>query len=180
MHIMELTTEDIARLYERYYKILRAKITHIIGDSRDAEDLTQEVFIRILKHKTFTNVSDAALNVWINTIATNIALDYLRTQKSHNQRVPIYSYDTLYSPDCEENQESYWLADSTHDPQEQDDTTSRVLRSLQAHYRQTLLLTIQGYNYHEIARICQISEGSAKMWLHRAKKAFQKQYQKAS
>ena len=48
-----------------------------MGNQNDAEDLTQEVFIRVLKSLPKFN-SDYPLNTWILSIAKHVAIDHYR------------------------------------------------------------------------------------------------------
>ncbi|WP_233499230.1 RNA polymerase sigma factor [Bacillus weihaiensis] len=74
---MEVWIEDI---YEQYYLDVYRFLICFTGHKDDAEDLTQEVFIRVLKcYSTFNN--ECHLKTWILSIAKHIAIDQLRRRK---------------------------------------------------------------------------------------------------
>lgn len=64
-------------LMERYQNRLLGVLTHLVGDSADAEDLTQEVFLRIYKARKGYRPR-ARFSTWLFTIANNLAMNHAR------------------------------------------------------------------------------------------------------
>ena len=105
-------------LFERYRHSLLKHILHIVRDERAAEDLVQEVFLRV-----WTSAGQwdgrGELRSWLYRIATNLALNHLRAVHRRRQQpleVPEEAYD---DEDGAPTQMPTWLIDSASpDPQE--------------------------------------------------------------
>lgn len=74
-------------LVRNYQSRLLAVLTHVIGRRDEAEDLTQDVFLRIYKARKGYKPR-AKFSTWLFTIANNAALNYLRS-KGRNQTVSL-------------------------------------------------------------------------------------------
>ena len=72
------------KIYDEYYDKVNRYLKRMVGDG-EAEDLTQEVFIKIGKSlETFRG--EAQLSTWIYRIATHTALDRFRATHAHESR----------------------------------------------------------------------------------------------
>ena len=72
-----------AAIFEEYRSRIYHHILHLVRDPSEAEDLTQETFLRV--HRKLDVLQDrAALGVWLYRIATNVCYDRFR-QSSHRQ-----------------------------------------------------------------------------------------------
>ncbi len=76
-------------LVERYQNRLVGILFHLVGNREEAEDLSQEVFLRIYKARKGYRPK-AKFSTWLFTIANNLALNHLRS-KGRNRSVPIGS-----------------------------------------------------------------------------------------
>ena len=74
-------------LVERYQNRLVGILFHLVGNRDEAEDLCQEVFLRIYKARKGYRPR-AKFSTWLFTIANNLALNHLRS-KGRNPSVPI-------------------------------------------------------------------------------------------
>jgi RNA polymerase sigma-70 factor, ECF subfamily len=74
-------------LVERYQNRLVGILFHLVGNRDEAEDLCQEVFLRIYKARKGYRPR-AKFSTWLFTIANNLALNFLRS-KGRNPSVPI-------------------------------------------------------------------------------------------
>jgi RNA polymerase sigma-70 factor (ECF subfamily) len=74
-------------LVERYQNRLMSILFHLVGNRDEAEDLCQEVFLRIYKARKGYRPR-AKFSTWLFTIANNLALNHLRN-KGRNASVPI-------------------------------------------------------------------------------------------
>ena len=94
--IMETTanTSDniITRSYEEYYQVIFTYITYRITHRYEAEDLTQDVFVRLLDYKQMLRPD--TVKYFLFTIARNIVIDYIRRYYK-NQEIDSYIYDTM-------------------------------------------------------------------------------------
>lgn len=69
-------------LYDEYYKLVYFCIIGIVENTQDAEDLANEVFIKVYNNKEKLN-KDKNLKYYIITIAKNLAIDFIRKRKLH-------------------------------------------------------------------------------------------------
>jgi RNA polymerase sigma-70 factor, ECF subfamily len=73
-------------LYRKYHQELFQFLIYLVKNRDIAEDLTQEVYIRVIKsHHHFEGRSSE--KTWIFSIARNVAIDYFRKQKSIKGRI---------------------------------------------------------------------------------------------
>src|SRR5580700_8913673 len=79
-------------LLERYQNRLVGILFHLVGNREEAEDLCQEVFLRIYKARKGYRAR-AKFSTWLFTIANNLALNYLRS-KGRSPNVAIGSKST--------------------------------------------------------------------------------------
>ncbi len=93
--ICERNARAFEVLFDRYRHSLQKHILRIVRDERAAEDLVQEIFLRV-----WTNAAQwdgrGKLKSWLYRIATNLALNHLRTVHRRRQQpleIPEDSYD---------------------------------------------------------------------------------------
>lgn len=148
------------QLYDDYSKLVRSVIYQIAGSSH-LNDLVQEAFIKIWKGlPEFQEQSQ--LSTWIYRIATNVALDALR---SWSRRKENFEYDFSQLQD-ERN-----TADQDYENRQ---IVQLGLQQLTEQHRSVLVLAyIHERPIAEIADILSVSEGTVKSRLHYAKEAFQ-------
>jgi RNA polymerase sigma-70 factor, ECF subfamily len=77
-----LPSAQVARLYKRYGAVIYSRAKRVLKDDAEAEDATQEVFMRVMRHIERIPEDDAAL-AWIHRICTNYCLNVVRSRKSH-------------------------------------------------------------------------------------------------
>ena len=81
-------------LYDMYSKSLYGVISNLIKDSDDAEDVLQDVFVKIWKNINSYNESKGRFYTWMLNIARNSSIDRLRS-KSHNNKQKNLSSDNF-------------------------------------------------------------------------------------
>lgn len=81
-------------LYDMYSKSLYGVISNLIKDSDDAEDVLQDVFVKIWKNIDSYNESKGRFYTWMLNIARNSSIDRLRS-KSHNNKQKNLSSDNF-------------------------------------------------------------------------------------
>lgn len=87
--------EIVAKAYEDYHKFIVTYIDRRINNHEDAEDLTQELFIRLLNYSQL--ICEDTLKSFLFTMAHNMLTDYYR----HHARQPqmsTYTYDVMNKP----------------------------------------------------------------------------------
>jgi RNA polymerase sigma-70 factor (ECF subfamily) len=162
-----------AVLVERYQTRLLNFIYRTIGDRDRAEDLVQEVFIRVYRHLHRFDRSKK-FSTWVYTIASNLAKNELRNRS----RNPLVLFQTIQGASDEEDR-----------PLQFEDTTARpddlyrkrhlrelvedTVAKLPEHHRQVFVLReLEGKSYEEIAEITDCNLGTVKSRLNRARTAF--------
>ncbi len=77
-----------AQLYERYFEKIYRYISLKIGDRYEAEDMTQQVFLKALKSISSFKWKDVPFSAWLYRIAHNEIVDYLR-RKTRRPTAPL-------------------------------------------------------------------------------------------
>jgi RNA polymerase sigma-70 factor (ECF subfamily) len=160
-------------LVERYQTRLLNFVYRTIGDRDRAEDLVQEVFIRVHRHLHRFDQSKK-FSTWIYTIASNLAKNELRNRA----RNPLVFFQSMRS-EADEEERPLQFEDTTSRPD--DMYRKRHLRqlvedsvaALPEHHRQVFVLReLEGKSYEEIADITACNLGTVKSRLNRARNAF--------
>jgi RNA polymerase sigma-70 factor (ECF subfamily) len=160
-------------LVERYQTRLLNFIYRTIGDRERAEDLVQEVFIRVYRHLHRFDRSKK-FSTWIYTIASNLAKNELRNRS----RNPLVLFQAIRKTWQDEDRPLQF-----EDPAGRPDDLfrKRHLRELveasvgrlPEHHRQVFILReLEGKSYEEIAEITDCNLGTVKSRLNRARNAF--------
>jgi RNA polymerase sigma-70 factor (ECF subfamily) len=155
----------------RYKNKLYNYIFRMVGNSDDAEDITQEVFVRMfISLDTFRRQS--SLHTWLFRIAGNLCIDHFRRGKK--LRSHAYSLDEPYQGD--EDGSGRELPDSTFEPhrllenQEMSEQIQMALGQLPEKLRAVLILhDIEDLPYDEIAQIVGCPLGTVKSRLFHAR-----------
>ena len=79
------------QLYDMYSKSLFSIITNLIKDREEAEDVLQEVFVKIWKNIDTYNQSKGRLYTWMLNIARNTTIDKLRSKGFNNSQKNLSS-----------------------------------------------------------------------------------------
>ena len=160
-------------LVDRYQTRLLNFIYRTIGDREKAEDLVQEVFIRVYRHLHRFDRSKK-FSTWIYTIASNLAKNELRNRS----RNPLVLFQTLLKNRQEDQRPLEW-EDNTYRPD--DLFRKRALKAqvdaavdqLPEHHRTVFILReMEGKTYEEIAEITDTNLGTVKSRLNRARNSF--------
>ena len=138
------------------------------GNSEDAQDMTQEAFLKAWKNLS-TFQFDSAFSTWLYRLASNCCLDLLRSMK----RKPTVS---LTAETEDEDGEIIDVADDAPSPEEEAivsqerDDLRKALALLDDEQRQILILrVVNDLSYTEIAEVLNIKEGTVKSRLSRAR-----------
>ena len=165
--------EALLTQHERtVYRIVYA----ILGNGTDAEDVTQEVFIKLWRTLPRYRF-DASFSTYLTRIAHNAAYDHLRANRRHAQIEPLIRVDAdgeeeplpLADPDPQGDPAAWYLS------REAAAQLRDAIDRLPPDMREILVLRLHcAYSYEQIATLLAISEGTVKSRLHRAKKMLQK------
>jgi RNA polymerase sigma-70 factor (ECF subfamily) len=160
-------------LVDRYQRRLLNFVYRTIGDRERAEDLVQEVFIRVHRHMHRFDQTKK-FSTWIYTIASNLAKNELRNRS----RNPLVLFQTIRK-DQDGDQRPLQFEDTHSRPD--DLYRKRHLRELVGwavaqlpeHHRIVFVLReLEGKTYEEIAEITDCNLGTVKSRLNRARARF--------
>jgi RNA polymerase sigma-70 factor, ECF subfamily len=171
---------DLIMLYEKYKRPIHTYIYRLLASQEDADDLTQEVFMRAFV--SWPELYDHNnLSPWLYRIATNLCVDLLRRRK----RISWWPLARRHSNDQQseysfEEEASYLPSDTGGIPEVFEREHIRLaLASMPEDYAIVLVLNAaQGIPYQDIATIVGISPNAAATRISRAKRMFAEQYQR--
>ncbi len=160
-------------LVDRYQSRLLNFVYRTVGDRERAEDLVQEVFIRVYRHLHRFDRSKK-FSTWVYTIASNLAKNELRNRS----RNPLVLFQAI-KRNWDADQRPLEWEDNTYRPD--DLFRKRHLRrmvesavsELPEHHRTVFILReMEGKTYEEIADITKCNLGTVKSRLNRARNNF--------
>lgn len=96
--------EAFAQLYEEYFNKIYRYIVIRIGDAMEAEDITQQVFLKALRSIGSFKWKGAPFSAWLYRIAHNQVVDYLR-KKGRRTTVPLDGIQLAAESDPQEEVE---------------------------------------------------------------------------
>lgn len=149
----EVVTQHSARVYRLAYRLT--------GNQHDAEDLTQEVFVRVFR--SLSSYTPGTFEGWLHRITTNLFLDQVRRKKRIRfDALPEDADDRMAGSD--EGPERMWEHNNLdHDVQ-------AALDTLPAEFRAAVVLCdIEGLSYEEIATTLDIKLGTVRSRIHRGR-----------
>ena len=141
----------------------------VVQDSGLAEDVTQEVFLRL--YNNLDSISDQEmLRPWLIRVAINVARNTVRTNIRANTRDENYVKETFDETVCS--------IEKSFEEQEKMTEVSRALGKIKEPLRSCLILKQQGLSYKEIAESLSLNETSIGTFVARARKEFVRFYGK--
>ncbi|HET9911046.1 MAG TPA: sigma-70 family RNA polymerase sigma factor [Anaerolineales bacterium] len=160
---------DFPKIYEAFQPKILRYLTRLVGEA-EAEDLTQEVLIKVSEAVPDFR-GESQLSTWIYRIATNAALDRLRSP-SHKQIV--HDCSTSEETELEDRDAATGERTPLIEPQifrkEMNECIQGFIQKLPENYRVVLVLSeFEGLKDSEIAETLGISSGAVKIRLHRAR-----------
>ena len=158
-------------LVELYQARLVTVMHHLVGNNEEAEDLAQEVFLRVYRaRKTYR--PRAKFSTWLFTIANNLALNALRSR----QRKPEIPLDVRDSGPLGPRPAEQLVRDRANQPsqriqqQELVVIIRRALENLNERQRMAVVLNkFEDMNYAEIAEVMGLTTKAVKSLLSRAR-----------
>ena len=167
--------QSFALLLQRYRSPLVNFLYRMVRNREQAEDLAQEVFVRVYRARA-DYVPSAKFTTWLFRIATNLALNSLRDTR--HQRMEI-SLDAPVSVDSEDGDERMLDVADKHPDIEQhlveEDRKAMIRHAIdklpEKQRAAVLLHKYQELDYGEIAKILSCSESALKSLLFRAYEA---------
>jgi RNA polymerase sigma-70 factor, ECF subfamily len=161
--------EIVQRYHRRIYNICY----RFTGSGTDADDLTQEVFIKMYRTLNSYNVERGAFMTWVTTVTRNLLVDHFR--KTRQERVT----DSLDTPQSEQD-DAMPLGERIPDKGPSPDTRVQsreakeavhlALQRLSPELREAVILRdLQDMDYREIATVLRVPEGTVTSRINRGR-----------
>jgi len=160
---------DFEKIYDEYYQRIVQYLTRIAGPN-DAEDITQEVFGKI-SGSLGGFQGKSKLSTWIYRIATNTAIDRLRSAAYRHAKEECTIEDaTGHETKSDWTDQKPPATDQVVIRKEMSECVNEFIDKLPQDYRTVIVLSeLEGLTNKEIAEILDISLDTAKIRLHRAR-----------
>lgn len=141
-------------------------ITRMVGRPDDAEDIAQDVFVRL--YLSLDKLRDAAqFEPWMYRLIANASIDYLRRHKRVRIRVSDLSDEQVFTVE-----KTLAIDDARGKEQQRDlrESVERMLSLLSSEARTLLVLKeVEGLSIRELSEVFRISEDAVKVRLFRAR-----------
>jgi RNA polymerase sigma-70 factor, ECF subfamily len=160
---------DFEQVYAMFQPKIYRYLTRLIG-TIEAEDLTQEVFIRV-DNSLNTLRNQSQISTWIYKIATNAALDRMRSssfKREVTEKPSAIEADLHSKNGCSDN--NPFSIEEQVIRKEMNKCIQQCITSLPENLRTILVLSdVEGLRNSEIAEILGLNLSTVKIRLHRAK-----------
>jgi RNA polymerase sigma factor (sigma-70 family) len=154
----------MAVLFERYQVRMYNYFLRMLSDAAAAEDLTQQLFIRVLQFRM--KFKPGNVKAWLYRMATNLAADHCKLQmKNRGRQLELTEiHEAHIDAESGFSEGDYKMLD-------------RALLALDAEQRELIVLSkYHGLRYDEIAAIFNLSMPNVKVKIHRAMIQLRKTY----
>jgi RNA polymerase sigma-70 factor (ECF subfamily) len=167
---IRLAQQGDAGAFERIYRLHSRRVyalcLRMVGNTAEAEDLTQDAFLQLFR-KIGTFRGESAFSTWLHRLAVNVVLMKLR-----KKTLPATSLEESTDPEDESSGPRREIGapdlllsgsiDRVH--------LERAIEQLPPGYRQVFVLhDVQGFEHNEIAGLMDCSIGNSKSQLHKAR-----------
>ena len=153
-------------LFHRHYDRVYGILFRLVGERGEAEDLAQEVFLRLHDHARRQRGPDDNVSAWLYRVATNLGYNALRDRRRRWQR------DVALVPSDGEDAEARVAR------REERRAVRAALATLSQRQAQLLVLRQMEFNYAECAAVVGVAPASVGALLARAARAFREAYEK--
>jgi RNA polymerase sigma-70 factor (ECF subfamily) len=159
----EAAWEDLVRVHtRRVYSICY----RFVGSDQEAQDLTQEVFLRVFRSLKSFRAGEGSFAVWLSRLSRNLLIDHYRRTKlerstdSIEEQLPMLEEKTAMSA----------RADGLVAGREASELLQGALQRLSPELRETVILRdLEELEYKEIAQVLNVPEGTVKSRLNRGR-----------
>jgi len=142
----------IRKLVEKHQRQVRATVVGMLGETAEAEDVAQEVFIRFFN--ALSNFKgDAKPSTYLTRIAVNLSLNEIKRQQRKNRWLVFFQKEEKINQ----------IEDKTANPDRQDtkELVHRALQLLEPEFRSVIVLRmLDGYSVKETAEILKLPNGT--------------------
>lgn len=172
---------DFQNIYDTFQPKIHSYLSRLVGKA-EAEDLTQEVFFKVNQNLKGFRGEPRGLSTWLYRIATNVALDRLRSPSFQKMVRNRLSNDS--NAECEVATEVnvVWAGEKAPSVEQQlirkemNECIRNFIEKLPENYKTVLVLgELEGLRNQEIAEILGLSVDTVKIRLHRARAKIKKE-----
>ncbi|MFC2009783.1 RNA polymerase sigma factor [Chloroflexota bacterium] len=151
------SARDFGKMYDLFVESVYRHIYYRVGNARDAEDLTQQTFLKAWKAIGKYKITASPFKAWLIKISHNLIIDFYRSRKSE-----IYiDFDIISS---KPESDPALLAEANFSQNE----IRQAINKLHGDQQQVILMRyIEDFSYPEIAVALGKSEGTIRVILHR-------------
>ncbi|HZQ17731.1 MAG TPA: sigma-70 family RNA polymerase sigma factor [Terriglobales bacterium] len=161
--------EIVQRYHRRIYNICY----RFAGSAEDAQDLTQEVFIRMYRTLTTYDTSKGAFTTWLTTMTRNLLVDHFRKTKQDRMTDSLDATASGHEdamPLGERIPDEGPPPDSGVKSRETREVVHSALQKLSPELREAVILRdLQDMDYREIATVLRVPEGTVKSRINRGR-----------
>ncbi len=160
-------------LVQRYHRRIYNICYRFVGSAGDAEDLTQEVFIRMYRTLKSYEVERGAFMTWVTTMTRNLLVDHFRGTKQERLTdsldvAPSERDDAM--PLSEQIRDGRPAPDARAQAQQLGDAVHRAIGKLSPDLREAVILRdLQDMDYKQIATVLKVPEGTVKSRINRGR-----------
>jgi RNA polymerase sigma-70 factor, ECF subfamily len=150
--------------FEQLYRTHLPRVYSLVrrmGGGRDVDELTQDVFVRLWQ-KLGTFRGDSAFTTWLHRLTVNVVIERFRSDSTRRQR--LRDGDDIFE----------LLPGPHHSGDLAMDFETAMLKLPDGAREIFVLHDVEGYKHHEIASLLDISPGTSKAQLHRARMMLRK------
>lgn len=148
-------------LYRTYSGRLFSVAYRMLGNTADAEDLLQDIFLAAHR-KLGSFRGESSLGTWLYRLATNQCLDHLRSRAARAGQVT----DTIEDDPTLADAASRSLAERTVTKMDLERALARLPEGCRAAF---VLHDVEGLEHREVAEVLGIAEGTSKSQVHKAR-----------
>lgn len=145
------------RLYRRHADRVFALCARMIADRGEAEELTQDVFVRAWDKLTLYR-GESAFSTWLHRLAVNVILNHRKSASRRRAR------------EIDDQEQLEGQADRTVYPGTRMDLEQAIATLPPGARRVFVLHDVEGYKHEEIADLLGVTSGGSKAQLHRARR----------
>lgn len=155
--------EELVKLHTRRVYAICYRFT---ASDSEAQDLSQEVFLRVFKNLKSFRAGEGSFVVWLTRLTRNLLIDHYRRTKLDRATDSIENQMTA----LEEKTSSMARTDGMLAGREASEVLQGALRKLSPELRETVILRdIEELEYREIAEVLNVPEGTVKSRLNRGR-----------
>ena len=162
--------EDIV---QRYHRRIYNICYRFAGSPDDAQDLTQEVFIKMYRTLNSYDPARGGFMTWVTTITRNLLVDHFRKTKQDRVTDSLDSAPSEHEdamPLSEQIEDKAAPPDARVQRREAAETVHHALQKLSPELREAVILRdLQDMDYREIATVLKVPEGTVKSRINRGR-----------